>query len=61
MKNGIGRWIFVQYDGNPSIGNWHCSECRTVIPHMPEKIDNTPIYKFCPMCGAKMAESEETE
>ena len=53
-----GRWEWVQYDSNPNIGNWHCSECRTIIPHMPEKKDNTPIYKWCPMCGAKMEVSE---
>ena len=50
----VGRWEWVQYDSNPNIGNWHCSECRTIIPHMPEETDNTPIYKWCPMCGAKM-------
>ena len=47
-----GRWEWVQYD--VGCGNWHCSECRTIIPHMPEETDNTPIYKWCPMCGAKM-------
>lgn len=56
-----GHWEWVQYDSNPNIGNWHCSECRTIIPHMPEETDNTPIYKWCPMCGAKMIESQEGE
>lgn len=51
-----GRWEFVRYDG--LMGNWHCSECRTIIPHMPEEKDNTPIYKWCPMCGAKMEVEE---
>ena len=55
-----GHWEWVQYDSNPNIGNWHCSECRTIIPHMPEETDNTPIYKWCPMCGAKM-ESEDNK
>ena len=54
-----GHWEWVQYDSNPNIGNWHCSECRTIIPHMPEETDNTPIYKWCPMCGAKMVEPQE--
>lgn len=54
-----GHWEWVQYDSNPNIGNWHCSECRTIIPHMPVETDRTPIYKWCPMCGAKMAESED--
>ena len=51
----IGYWEWLQYDGNPKIGNWHCSECRTIVPRIPE-VDNTPIYKWCPMCGAKMSE-----
>lgn len=55
----MGHWEWVQYDSNPNIGNWHCSECRTIIPHMPEETDNTPIYKWCPMCGAKMQEVKE--
>ena len=54
QKPKTGHWEWVQYDSNPNIGNWHCSECRTIIPHMPEETDNTPIYKWCPMCGAKM-------
>ena len=53
-----GKWEWVQYDSNPNIGNWHCSECRTIIPHMPEETDNTPIYKWCPMCGVKMEVEE---
>lgn len=54
-----GHWEWVRYDG--IAGNWHCSECRTIIPHMPEETDNTPIYKWCPMCGAKMQEGSDKE
>ena len=57
----VGHWEWVQYDGNPNIGNWHCSECRTIIPHMPEETDNTPIYKWCPICGAKMEVEDNYE
>ena len=53
----MGHWEWVQYDGNPNIGNWHCSECRTIVSRIPE-VDNTPIYKWCPMCGCKMQEVE---
>lgn len=60
-KEKTGHWEWVQYDGNPNIGNWHCSECRTIILHMPEKIDNIPIYKWCPMCGCHMIEPQESE
>lgn len=58
QEHKMGHWEWVQYDSNPNIGNWHCSECRTIIPHMPEETDNTPIYKWCPMCGCKMQEVE---
>lgn len=54
LQERTGHWEWVQYDSNPNIGNWHCSECRTIIPHMPEETDNTPIYKWCPICGARM-------
>ena len=54
VQQKTGRWEWVPYDSNPIIGNWHCSECGTIILHMPKKIDRTPIYKWCPMCGAKM-------
>ena len=54
-----GRWEWVQYDSNSNIGNWHCSECRTIIPHMPEETDNAPIYKWCPMCGVRMEVSDD--
>ena len=57
----IGHWEWVQYDSNPNIGNWHCSECKTIIPHILEETDNRPIYKWCPMCGTKMVEPQESE
>lgn len=39
-----GKWEFVQYDANPNIGNWHCTNCRGIA-----KPTN-----FCPNCGARM-------
>lgn len=43
-----GQWVFVQYDVNPCIGNWHCSECGqiTIMPHH--------VFNYCPHCGADM-------
>ena len=58
QETKIGHWEYVQYDSNPNIGNWHCSECRAIIPHMPVETDRTPIYKWCPMCGANMEVEE---
>ena len=60
-KQKSGHWEWVQYDSSPNIGNWRCSECRAIIPHTPKETDNTPIYKLCPMCGAKMVDPQESE
>jgi len=55
----VGRWEYVQYDGNPNIGNWHCSECRYIVNYEPTyNWEKKPYHKFCPMCGAKMEEVE---
>ena len=40
-----GHWEYVQYDGNPNIGNLHCSECDRIAGLE---------YKYCPNCGARM-------
>lgn len=48
-----GKWIWVQYDANPEIGNWHCSECR----FMPSAFNLAKKHlNYCPNCGAKMME-----
>lgn len=46
-----GEWIWNQYDGNPAIGNYHCSICRRLVPH--------DKYAFCPNCGAKMKGADD--
>ena len=48
-----GKWGYVQYDYNPNIGNWHCSECRFMFV-----MSGVPEYKYCPNCGAKMNGAE---
>ena len=47
----IGHWEYVQYDSNPNIGNWHCSECMGICTEMHSIED---AYNYCPNCGAKM-------
>lgn len=49
-----GKWVFVQYDGNPKIGNWHCSECRQITP--VDYFGHSIKSKYCPNCGADMRE-----
>lgn len=58
-----GRWEYLQYDYNPRLGNWHCSECRSVVIECVDKNEKggIPLYKYCPQCGAKMVESQESE
>ena len=51
-----GHWEWVQYDSNPNIGNWHCSECRCVVVECVNKDEEggIPLYKYCPQCGVKI-------
>ena len=47
-----GKWEYVQYDGNPEIGNWYCSECKFIpCSQMQKEIKE---YDFCPKCGCDM-------
>ena len=46
-----GKWEYVQYDGNPKIGNWHCSNCRLIVNL---GFEGAPYYHYCPGCGVKM-------
>lgn len=56
-----GKWEWVQYDGNPKIGNWHCSECGCIVVEAVDKNKKggIPLYKYCPQCGCKLQEVEE--
>ena len=56
----IGHWEYVQYDYNPRLGNWHCSECRCVVIECVDKNEKggIPLYNYCPNCGAKMIEPQ---
>jgi hypothetical protein len=51
-----GEWEYTQYDGNPNIGNWHCSECRHIVPGM---YISKPEDNFCSFCGADMRGGEK--
>ena len=57
-KPKIGRWIYIQYDGNPRIGNWKCSLCMRNVMFGQNQNDK-PLYNYCPHCGAKMESEEE--
>ena len=46
----VGRWEWNQYDSNPKIGNWHCSQCHGI---------GKSYYDYCPYCGCKMCGGEE--
>jgi PHP family Zn ribbon phosphoesterase len=55
QESKTGHWEWVQYDCNPNIGNWHCSECRGICTKMHSIED---AYNYCPNCGAKMEVEE---
>ena len=56
----VGHWEYVQYDYNPNIGNWHCSECRNIVIECADKNKDggIPTYSYCPKCGARMEGQE---
>ena len=58
-----GHWEWVQYDSNPNIGNWQCSECRCVVIECGDKKSkgDIPLYKYCPQCGCRIVESQKSE
>ena len=58
-----GQWEYVQYDYNPKIGNWQCSECRCVVIECGDKKSkgDIPLYKYCPQCGCRIVEPQESE
>lgn len=43
-----GRWMDAESDDGCIV--WHCSVCSYPI----KTIGGYPIYKYCPMCGARM-------
>lgn len=53
-----GEWEYNQYDGNPNIGNWHCSNCHNICYEMKLTYDN---YNFCPNCGADMRKGNDND
>lgn len=62
-KPKTGHWEWVQYDYDSNIGNWHCSECKNIAVVGVKKNEEggIPIYKYCPNCGAKMVDPQESE
>ena len=57
----MGHWEWMQYDGNPNIGNWHCSECNRIVCGAITSVNPIYAYKYCPTCGAKMQEAKNNE
>ena len=53
-----GKWVWVQYDANPELGNFHCSECHFI----PACFNwSRKHLNFCPNCGADMrGEKDDT-
>ena len=52
----VEKWEWVPF-GYPSVlGNWVCSNCKSVAVEAVSKENKheIPTYNFCPQCGAKM-------
>ena len=50
-----GKWIYRRED------KYSCSKCGTTTSVDEAGIDEKPMYKFCPYCGARMVEPQESE
>ena len=46
----VGQWEWNQYDSNPKIGNFHCSQCHGI---------GKAYYDYCPYCGSRMTQEVE--
>lgn len=44
----IGMWDGYDFDGEPIVDIWRCSECDKVF----DEWDDKPDWKFCPNCGS---------
>lgn len=46
-----GRWIFKKGDNKETVDGWMCTACKagfnTRVPYFE-------VFKYCPMCGARM-------
>ena len=55
-----GRWEwFNEETGTPSTGyeieyGWRCSHCKEELPDDYDDPDDSPTFRFCYNCGAKM-------
>ena len=49
------RWMDVESDDGCIV--WHCSTCSYPV----KIIGGYPIYRYCPMCGARMDKEDEHE
>lgn len=50
-----GKWIYRRGD------KYSCSKCGTTTSVDEAGIDEKPMYKFCPYCGARIFEPQESE
>lgn len=56
QKRPKGVWL-ESNKGAFGFQDFACSNCHTEIKDMPTAM-TTPIYNYCPTCGAKMKEEE---
>ena len=50
-----GRWMDAESDDGCTV--WHCSACSCPV----KTIGGYPIYRHCPMCGARMDKEDDHE
>jgi len=48
-----GRWIFKKGDNKSTVDGWVCTSCKSGFH---TKVPYFEVFKYCPMCGARMGE-----
>ena len=46
-----GRWIFKKGDNKSTVDGWMCTSCKSGFN---TKVPYFEVFKYCPMCGARM-------
>ena len=67
-ERNVGKWIPGREIGRMMLTDttlmidyedFKCSICGLALKELLFHVDGTPVYKFCPNCGAKMTEDGE--
>ncbi len=58
QEPNTGRWIGIDEEPHE---DYECNRCGYVVSTYTANIEPHTEYKYCPNCGAKMVEQQESE